>query len=32
MPPAGFETANPATKRPKTYALNGTATKIGVAL
>jgi hypothetical protein len=29
MPSAGFEPANPATKRRQTYALDGAATGIG---
>jgi hypothetical protein len=29
MPPMGFETAIPATARPKTYALDHAATEIG---
>jgi hypothetical protein len=30
MPLAGFEPATPATKRPQTYALDRTATGIGI--
>jgi hypothetical protein len=29
MPPAGFEDATPATKRPQTYALDSAATGVG---
>jgi hypothetical protein len=31
MPPAGLEPATPATKRPRTYALDRSATGIGTA-
>jgi hypothetical protein len=30
MPPAGFETAFPASERPQTHALDRTATEIGM--
>jgi hypothetical protein len=30
MPPAGFEPATPATKRPHTYVLDRVATGIGI--
>jgi hypothetical protein len=32
MPPAGFELTIPASERPQTYALGGTATATGYAL